>query len=127
MEVNWQETIGKIVNTATKRVVTLDVNGKTVHYSDDITKHMDIVAIRGDEEITRAFLLNRLVNELNYDIKSIEIEKQYDYKTIGRKKAGTEGRIDVILKDSEGNPFFFIEVKEPNKFEQDKEDRKSVV
>jgi type I restriction enzyme M protein len=31
-------------------------------------------------------------------------------------------RIDIVVKDNEGNPFFFIEAKAPGKFEKDKEE-----
>jgi len=54
---------------------------------------------------------------LDYLPENIELEKTYDVK-IGRDKKAP--RIDVIVKDIKNNPFFFIEVKAPQKYEQDK-------
>ncbi|MBT7296479.1 N-6 DNA methylase, partial [Candidatus Woesearchaeota archaeon] len=73
---------------------------------------------RGDEEIVRAFILAKLVNELGYKIENIEIEKQYD---IGRPKVN-KPRIDVIVNDDDGNAFLYIELKSPQDYEKDKDE-----
>ena len=65
-----------------KVVETYDFENNKVKYSERI-KGWKIDKFRGDEEIVRAFLLARLVNELGYKPENIEIEKQYD---IGRPK-----------------------------------------
>lgn len=72
----------------------------------------------GDEEVVRAFLVDRLVNELDYKAENIEIEKEYSVKAGHAKLAP---RIDIIVKDDQGDPFFFIETKAPDTFEKDKD------
>lgn len=67
--------------------------------------------------MVRAFLIDRLVNELDYKPENIETEKEYTIKG-GHSKINP--RVDILVKTEEGNPFFFIEVKAPNKFEEDK-------
>ena len=53
------------------------------------------------------FLLTKLVNELGYAPEKIEIEHEY---TAGRPHTITS-RIDVIVRDANGDAFLFIEVK----------------
>ncbi|MBI2552561.1 restriction endonuclease subunit M [Candidatus Uhrbacteria bacterium] len=62
------------------------------------------------------YLVSKLVNELGYKDENIELEKTYQ---AGRPKT-IKPRIDVIVKDSKGNPFFFIEIKAPEEFEAGK-------
>ena len=57
------------------------------------------------------------MNELDYKPENLEIEKEYSVKAGHGKLAP---RIDALVKDEQGNPFFFIEVKAPDKFEKDK-------
>jgi len=109
------KTIETKVNNQKIDSVTLNLENKTIKYHDKIKSN--IKTISGDEELSRAFLIDRLVNELDYLPEHIELEKTYDVK-IGRDKKAP--RIDVVVKDNENNPFFFIEVKAPQKYEQDK-------
>lgn len=101
-----------------KVVETYDFKNKKVKYSEKI-KGWKIDKFRGDEEIVRAFIISKLVNELGYKPENIEIEKKYEQK-VGRQKK--EGRVDVLVKDKNGNPFLFMELKEPDKYEVDKKD-----
>ena len=64
------------------------------------------------EELCRAYLLTKLVNELGYAPERIEIEREY---TAGRPHTNTS-RIDVIVRDSNGNAFLFIEVKNQDEY-----------
>ena len=114
---NWQTMIQEILNRQKNKVAKINLSKESVSYSEKIKSNRDLKALTGDEEIVRAFLLNRLVNELDYLPQNIETEKEYTIKG-GHSKI--KPRIDVILKDEEGNPFFFIEVKAPNKYENDK-------
>ena len=59
----WKEHIENLVNTAEKKVVSINLEKATIAYTDKIIKHEDPLVISGDEEISRAFLVNRLVNE----------------------------------------------------------------
>lgn len=100
-----------------KVVKILDIAKAKIEYSNVIKQHREIKTINGDEELVRAYLITKLVNELGYKAENIEIEKEYQ---AGRPKK-IKPRIDLILKNSEGNPFFFIEAKAPDKFESDRE------
>jgi len=100
------------------RVVELyDFKNKKIKYSDRI-KGRNIGKFKGEEEIVRAFILAKLVNELGYRPDNIEIEKEYD---IGRPKTN-KPRIDVIVKDNHGSIFLFIELKSPDEYEKDKDE-----
>lgn len=103
------------VNNQRINAVSINLNAKTINYHKKIKSN--IKTISGDEEVSRAFLIDRLVNELDYLPEHIELEKTYDVK-IGRDKKAP--RVDVLVKDIDGNPFFFIEVKAPSKYEYDK-------
>src|SRR3989344_8698907 len=95
-----------------KIVETYDFEHKKVKYSEKI-KGWKIDKFRGDEEVVRSYVLAKLVNELGYKPENIEIEKEYD---IGRPKVN-KPRIDVIVRDSKGNAFLYIELKSPQDYE----------
>jgi len=113
---NWKTAIEKLLQTETNKVVKLNLEKKSIEYTDKIKNHRDEKVITGDEEIVKAFLLQRLVNQLDYKPELIEKEKEYPS---GRPKT-TKPRIDYILRDDKGKAFFFIEAKAPEKFEGDK-------
>jgi len=95
-----------------------DFQYQKVKYSEKI-KGWKIKNIGGDEEVVRAYLLAKLVNELGYKPENIEIEKEYD---IGRPKVN-KPRIDIIVRDRENeNAFLFIELKSPSEFEKDQDE-----
>lgn len=113
----WIFKIDNMLRNQRDKVVDIDTEKKAISYSEKIKTSRKIKSITGDEEIVRAFLVNRLINKLDYKVENIELEKEYIIK-------GGHGelnpRIDLVVKDLEGNPFFFIEVKAPDKFEKDK-------
>jgi type I restriction enzyme M protein len=90
------------VNNQNIKAVSLNLETKTINYNDKIKSN--IKTILGDEEISRAFLIDRLVNELDYLPENLELEKTYDIKA-GHTKI--KPRIDVLVKDTQGNPFFY--------------------
>ena len=100
-----------------KVVETYDFENKKVKYSEKI-KGWKIDKFRGDEEIVRAYILAKLVNELGYLPENIELEKEYD---IGRPKVN-KPRIDIIVRDDKGNAFLYIELKSPQDYEKDKDE-----
>lgn len=115
---NWLERAAAIVNERTMKVAELDLAAAKVRYdSSRIKLHRELRDITGGEEVARAFLIDRLVNDLGYKPELIELEREYQ---AGRPKK-IAPRVDAILNDSSGKPFLFIEVKEPSKFESDKE------
>ena len=94
-----------------------DFDNKKVKYSEKI-KGWQIDKIKGDEEVVRAYILAKLVNELGYKLENIELEKQYD---IGRPKVN-KPRIDIIVRDDKGGAFLYIELKSPQDYEKDKDE-----
>lgn len=116
---NWKEHIEHLVNTSKNKVVTLNLDKAAVSYTDKIIKHEDPKVIGGDEEVSRAYLLHRLINELDYKPENIEIEKRYEI-SLGRKTAKQKGENDLILRDNKGDVFYLVETKSPQEFESGK-------
>lgn len=116
---NWKDIIEQLLLSQKNSIAKINIDKATVQYSEKIKQNRVLKSLTGDEEIVRAFLIDRLVNELDYKPENIEIEKEYSVKA-GHGKLTP--RIDIIVKDDEGNPFFFIEAKAPDKFEKDKEE-----
>ena len=102
----------------TKVVENFDFKKLTISYTKKIKNASRIKKITGDEEIVRAFILTKLVNKLGYKSENIEIEKEYD---IGRPKVN-KPRIDVVVRESNGNAFLYIELKSPDAYEKDKDE-----
>mgnify|MGYP000147395165 FL=1 len=103
-----------------KEIVSINIDNYSIKYSDEIIQHRAITKISGDEELVRAYFVVKLVKELGYDKKDIELEKEYE---AGRPKK-IKPRIDILVKDRRNEKqktFLFIEVKAPDKFEHDKE------
>ena len=115
----WTELIEQSLRKQKNSVARINIDKATVQYSEKIKQNRVLKSLTGDEEIVRAFLIDRLVNVLDYKPEYIEIEKEYSVKA-GHSKLTP--RIDILVKDDKGNPFFFIETKSPDKFEKDKEE-----
>ena len=113
---NWKEKVIQTLKKAKDKVVEIDLDKKAITYNK-VNNPRGIKVITGDEEIVRAYLVNHLVNELDYSPELIDIEVEYEIGRPSVKKA----RIDVIVRDRKGEVFFFIEVKAPDKWEADKE------
>lgn len=94
-----------------KAVESIDVKKGRVRYTDAIISTRDIEELK-DEELVRAYLLTKLSNEIGYPIEKIELEHTY---TAGRPHTNTS-RIDVVVRDKDGNAFLFIEVKKPDEY-----------
>ena len=114
---NWTEQVERKLQAQKNSIAKINIEKVTVAYSEKIKQNRVLKALTGDEEIVRAFLIDRLVNELDYKPENLEIEKEYSIKGGHGKLAP---RIDILVKDEKGNPFFFIEAKGPDKFEKDK-------
>ncbi|WP_318434733.1 restriction endonuclease subunit M [Photobacterium leiognathi] len=113
----WKELIEQNLHKQKNSVAKINLDKASVQYSEKIKLNRFLKSLTGDEEIVRAFLIDRLVNDLDYKPENIEIEKEYSVKA-GHGELSP--RIDILVKDEKGNPFFFIEVKAPEKFEKDK-------
>ncbi|MCI8418798.1 MAG: N-6 DNA methylase [Lachnospiraceae bacterium] len=104
--------IENYIHKSSIRVVeSLDLHTNKIKYAG-IVQHREITEVTGDEEMSRAYLLTKLVNELGYPANRIEIEHEY---TAGRAPK-LSPRIDVIVRDSKGDAFFFIETKSPQEY-----------
>ncbi|GFE62434.1 N-6 DNA methylase [Geobacter sp. AOG2] len=112
----WKDKVLKSIKKSKDKVVEIDLDKKLITYNK-INNPRGIKVIAGDEEIVRAYLVNHLVNELDYSPELIDIEVEYEIGRPSVKKA----RIDVLVRDRKGEVFFFIEVKAPDKWEADKE------
>ena len=114
----WRDLVADDIAAAKTRCVEINLPTMSVQYSKDITTSRAITVLK-DEEIARAWLINRLVDRLGYDAKRIKLENEY---VAGRGKKGSAEnsvRIDVILDNEDQEPFYFVEVKAPDKYESD--------
>lgn len=114
-----RKLIENYINGFDRKIVSvLDLDKCKIEYSV-IKGGRDIRKINGDEEMSRAFLLTRLVNELGYPADRIEIETEY---TAGRPHTNTS-RIDVVVRDSNGDAFLFFECKSPDAYSSEDKDQ----
>ncbi len=103
--------IQKYINDKPVKVVTkLDLSSGKLAY-DKIVQCQKRTDAK-PEELCRAYLLTKLVNELGYAPDKIEIEHEY---TAGRPHTITS-RIDIIVRDDNGDAFLFIEVKNQEQY-----------
>ena len=94
-----------------KVVSSIDLTENKITYCG-INQGRVINEIKGNEEMSRAYILTRLVNELGYLPDKIEIEHEY---TAGRPHTKTS-LIDITVRDANNNVFLFIEVKSPEEY-----------
>ena len=93
--------IKKYIDNQPQKIVTkMDLDKNKIEYQG-IRQGQIVNEIKGDEEMSRSFILTRLVNELGYSPDRIEIEHEY---TAGRPHTNTS-RIDIVVRDAEGNAF----------------------
>ena len=118
MDKKTQELIINYLDSSLKKVANFILGDKKAEYTTNIKKHRDIKSISGDEELVRGYIITKLVNELGYKEENIEIEKEYD---IGRPKVN-KPRIDVIVRNENGDAFLYIELKSPQDYEKDKDE-----
>ncbi len=59
----------------TKVVEVFDLENKKIKYLQKIKQYREITKISGDEEIVRAYILTRLVNELGYKPENVGYKK----------------------------------------------------
>lgn len=106
-----KELVKTYINTQPIKVVSkLDLDKEKLEY-DKIVQCQKRTDAK-PEELCRAFLLTKLVNELGYSPDRIEIEHEY---TAGRPHTITS-RIDIIVRDANGDAFLFIEVKNQDEY-----------
>lgn len=102
--------IKKYIEEQSKKIVTINWENRILAYSG--IKQCQSRTKADPEELVRAYLITKLVNELGYSQERIEIEHEY---TAGRPHTNTS-RIDVIVRDANNDAFLFIEVKNPEEY-----------
>lgn len=120
---NWKEKIEhKILITKKHPIKDFSIAKEKIAYQD-IVLHKKVTKLKA-EEIVRASLIHKLTEELKYESQFIELEKEYTYKVMGRnnKSKNATGYIDLILKDEKGDPYIFVEIKEPAEYENGQKD-----
>ncbi len=107
-----RELIKRYIDSQPIKIVKrLDLNSNQISYQR-ILQGRIITEIKGDEEMVRAYILTRLANELGYPPEKIEIEHEY---TAGRPHTITS-RIDIVVRDGNGDAFLFMELKSPSEY-----------
>ena len=90
-----KEIIKNYIEKAPIKVVNIfDLENRKIEYIG-IKQNKTITVIDGDEELTRAYILTHLVNDLGYPANRIEIEHEY---TAGRPHTNTS-YCDIIVRD----------------------------
>lgn len=98
--------------------------------NDDVVYNRDAVCIDSkapdflgaktrlnDEEAVRAVFLYLLSKDFEYKLSPASVELEHVYQAPGRPSNGAKGcRADVIVRDSQGNPYLFIELKTPDEY-----------
>lgn len=102
--------IKRYIEEQNKKIVTINWDKRTLAYSG--IRQCQSRTKADPEELVRAYLITKLVNELGYSQDRIEIEHEY---TAGRPHTNTS-RIDVIVRDANNDAFLFIEVKNPEEY-----------
>lgn len=116
---NRNKNIENFLKSAEVRAVRdIDIKNKRICYDGMIRSTRRIEKITGDEELVRAILTTKLVNQYQYKLDKIEFERTY---TIGRTKV-SKPRIDLIVNDEDGNPFLFVELKSSDEFELEQDE-----
>lgn len=116
---SWKDLAAAEINATTIDSVRVNLPTATIKYTDEIVTSR-VINVFKDEELARGWLVSRLSNALGYRHDRIRLENVY---VAGRGKKGTSEnsvRIDVIVEHPDQTPFYFIEVKAPDKFESDR-------
>ncbi len=97
--------------------VKIDLDRNEIFYADTIKQHRRIRELT-KEEIVRAYIIVKLITQLNYPANCIELEKEHK---IGRRTKKTSARIDVLVKNKDDtySTFMIIEVKAPDEYDRE--------
>lgn len=105
-----KDLIKQYIDTQPQKIVNINWETNTLSYIG--IKQCQVRTKADPEELVRAYLLTKLVNELGYKPERIEIEHTY---TAGRPHTNTS-RIDIVVRDANEDAFLFIEVKNPEEY-----------
>lgn len=118
MTINKEAILNYLKTQPIKAVESINIDKREIRYSNKMTSPRELEKLSGEEEIVRAIFLTKLVNEYGYSLDRIELETTYE---VGRPKV-INPRIDVIVRDNDDNVFMFIELKAPDKFEEEQDE-----
>lgn len=116
---SWRDLAAEDIGAAKNNCVEVHLAASLIKYSSAISTSR-VINVLKDEELARGWLVSRLANQLGYELNRIKLENEY---VAGRGKKGTSEnsvRIDAIVEDDEKCPFYFIEIKAPDKYERDR-------
>lgn len=101
-------------------VVEIDIENSNIAYADKIGQDRPVNYDK--EEFARAYIVAWLCSEGGYNARNIYLEKQY---SIGRPN-GSSAYADILIQRIEENgervPFMLIEVKNSEKYDEEKDD-----
>ena len=118
MNINKEAILKFLESQPIKAVESIDLESAEVRYSKIIKSPRNLEKLPGEEEVVRSIFLTKLANEYGYPLERIELETTYE---VGRPKV-INPRIDVIVRDKDDNAFMFIELKAPDKFEEEQDE-----
>ncbi|MGA5691358.1 restriction endonuclease subunit M [Cytobacillus pseudoceanisediminis] len=99
-------------------IVEINEEAKTIKFNENI-KCWNPIKFENEGYI-RAYLVVKLIKELDYPMEYIELEKHYN---IGSRPTDKSAFLDILVRDKRNNreSFLFIECKSPNEYERKKE------
>lgn len=118
MEKSLKEKIISYINKHDPKneIVEIDEVNRTISYNNQISSP----PVKFENEgYIRAFLVVKLVKELDYPIDCIELEKHYN---IGSRPEDKSAFLDILVRDkrNKNETFLAIECKTPEEFEKKK-------
>ncbi len=109
----WKELVVSEIDSARNRVVELNLKAGTIRYSGRIRQNLPIHRLSDDSELVRAYMVHRFVNVMGYAPEDLELDRPYP---VGRREDGVS--VGVVVRDKDGNPFFFASATTPDRFEE---------
>ncbi|NOZ14130.1 MAG: hypothetical protein GXO69_10905 [Acidobacteria bacterium] len=109
----WKELVVSEIDSAPNRVVELNLKAGTIRYSGRIRQNLPIHRLSDDSELVRAYMVHRFVNVMGYAPEALELDRPY---LLGRQ--GDDVTVGIVVRDEDGNPFFFASAAAPDKFDE---------
>lgn len=92
-------------------------NPKCVNVDPEAPDFKGTTTNLNDEEMVRAVLLLKLEKEYGYKFENKYIDIEKVYEAPGRPKKGAKGsRSDIVIRNEDGSPFLYFELKTPQKY-----------
>lgn len=104
--------VARYIASQNSTSVSINLDNETVRYSG--IKQFRVITELKPEEYVRAYLIAKLTTELGYEATRIEIEREY---SAGRPRT-MHPRIDLVVRDRDGNAFLFMELKSPEEYDE---------